>query len=369
LLGFFAFAASQRGQAATSLDLLIAIAGNRHFDAAMIRLHFHPRADGTLDAAALDAALKSLYATGLFEDVKISQVGDRILATVVENPTIGRMAFEGNKKLKDDDLRKAVQSREGGPLSRAFVHDDVEAISELYRRRGYFEVRVEPKTIAVGSGDKNDRANLVFEIAEGSKLGVRQILFAGNNAYSASKLTGAIKTGATNFLTFLLDNDAYDTDRVEEDSDLIRRFYLARGYADVRVHSAASYEAKKKGVIVTFTIEEGPQYRFGRVDIQSSLKSINASAVRPYLHTRSGEVYDADAVSKTVEAIAAGLAKVGEPFVTVTARSDRAPPPSPPPPSGAAGMGAINLVYAVDEGKRLYVERIDIAATRGRATT
>ena len=266
VLGFFTFAACQRAQAATSTDSPITVAGNRHIDAATIRSYFHADADGTLDAAALDAALKSLYGTGLFGDVKISRDGDRVLVTVVENPAIEKIAFEGNKKVKDDDLKKTVQSKAGGPLSRAIVHDDVEHIIELYRQRGYFAVRVEPKTIAA----KNERVNLVFEITEGDKLAVRQVAFIGNNAYPSNKLKGAIKTGETNFLSFLLDNDTYDADRIEGDLDLIRRFYRAHGYADVRVRSGASYEADKKGVVVTFTIDEGPQYRFGQVDIAST---------------------------------------------------------------------------------------------------
>ena len=127
LAGFLTVTACQRAGAATPLDSAIAVAGNRHIDAAMIRSHFHAGAAGRLDAGALDAALKSLYATGLFQDVKISQAGDRVLVTVVENPTIARLVFEGNKKIKDEDLKKALQSKDGGPLSRA--------MSSLERRK------------------------------------------------------------------------------------------------------------------------------------------------------------------------------------------------------------------------------------------
>jgi outer membrane protein insertion porin family len=349
LSGFLAFAACQRGQAATPTESSIAVAGNRHFDAAMIRSHFHPGTDGQLDAAALDAALKSLYGTGLFQDIQISRDGDRIVVTVVENPTIQTLAFEGNRKVKDDDIKKAVQSKEGGPLSRAIVHDDVERIIELYRQRGYFEVRIEPKTVvaknAAKNAAKNEGVSLVFEITEGAKLAVRQILFVGNGAYSSNKLKGVISSGATNFLSFLLDNDAY---------------------ADVRVRAGASYEAKKKGVVVTFTVEEGPLYRLGRVDIETSLKSVDTAAVRRYLRTQPGDVYDADAIDKSTDDIAVGLAKGGEVFVTVLARGDRLPPPYAASSAGDGTVRAINLVYAIDEDKRLYVERIDI---RGNSKT
>ncbi len=343
--GFLAIATCQRAGAATPLESTIAVAGNRHVDAQMIRSHFHDGADGRLDAAALDAALKSLYATGLFADVKISQQGDHVVVTVAENATIARLAFEGNKKIKDDDLKRAVQSKDGGPLSRAIVHGDVEHIIELYRQRGYFDVRVEPKTIDA----KHERVNLVFEIEEGDKLAVKEVRFAGNSAYPQGKLKDVIKTGTTNFLSFLLDNDTYDADRIAGDLDLIRRFYLGHGYADARVRSTATYETGKKGVVVTFTIEEGRQYRLGRVDIESSLTSIDAAALRRYLGMQPGEIYDADAVSKTADTLTMGLAKSGEPFATVVARSERLPE-----------RRLINLVYTVERGKRLYVERIDI---------
>jgi outer membrane protein insertion porin family len=345
IFGLIALAAAAPAAAGASPDSAIAVAGNRHIDAATIRSHFHFDADGRLDAAALDAALKSLYATGLFEDVRIARDGGRVLVTVVENPAIARIAFEGNRKIKDEDLKKAVQSKERGPLSRATVQGDVKEIIALYRLHGYFDAKVEPKTIKA----RNERVDLVFEITEGEKLAVRQILFAGNDAFAADKLRSVIKSGATNVLSFLLDNDVYDADRIEADRELLRRFYLAHGYADMRIRAAASYEAQKKGVVVTFTIEEGAQYRIGKVEIESSVKSVDPSTLRSYLRTQAGETYDADAVDKTVEDVTMGLAKRGEPFAAAVARSERVP-------QGRV----INLTYTVDAGKRLYVERIDI---------
>jgi len=347
LSGLFALAACQNAQAAApAAGALIAVAGNRHLDAAMIRSYFHAGADRRLDAAALDAALKRLYATGLFQDVKISRRGGRVRVTVIENPTIDRMAFEGNRKIKDAALKKAVQSMAGGPLSRAIVHDDVERIIALYRQRGYLQVRVEPETIKT----KNDRLDLIFAITEGERLAVREIRFVGNNAYPLNKLRSVIKTGATNFLSFLTDNDTYDADRIENDNDLIRRFYVAHGYADVRVRSAASYQADKKGVVVTFAIDEGRQYRLGRVDVESDLKTVDAAELHAYLLIKPGEIYNADAVQKSIDDATIGLAKSGAPFVTVLARCERAPQ-----------LGLINVFFTIDDGKRLYVERIDIA--------
>jgi outer membrane protein insertion porin family len=373
---FMAISACGAARAEGAIDSLLTVAGNRHTDAAMIRSQFHLPPNGRLDAATIDAAIKSLYATGLFSDVKIAHDGDRVIVQVVENPTIQQIAFEGNKKVKDDDLKKAVQSKAGGPLSRFAVQDDVERLIALYRQHGYFQVQIVPETINIKSNGGNaktapakhehgdgksaaagagsDRVNLVFQIKEGDKLAVRKITFAGNNAFAANKLSGVVKSGKTNFLSFLLDNDIYDSDKVESDCDLLRRFYLAHGYADVRVRSSASYDDGLKGVVLTFTLDEGPLYRLGKVDIESHMPAVDPASLRQDLRTHSGDAYDADATSKTVDDLTMDLAKSGQPFASAFPRIERIPP------TGTAGVGTINLVYTIDQGKRVYVERIEI---------
>jgi len=392
--GFMTIAACGAACAEGAVDALVAVAGNRHTDAAMIRSNFHLAPNGRLDAATIDAALKSLYATGLFADVKIVPDGDRVVVQVVENPTIQQIAFEGNKKVKDDELKKAVESKTSGPLSRFFVQADVERLIALYRQHGYFQVQIVPETIGTKTSgadgkqpsvkrDRVDtkiaaasanggRVNLVFQIKEGDKLAVRKVVFTGNNAIAANKLSGVIKTGKTNFLSFLLNNDIYDSDKIENDCELLRRFYMAHGYADVRVRSNASYDEGLNGVVLTFTLDEGPPYRFGKVEIESHMKGVDTTSLRPYLHTHSGDAYDADAVSKTVDDLTMDLAKSGQPFASVFARAGREPPSNasasagngaliiPATLGGGSGAGTINLVYTIDEGKRVYVERIEI---------
>ena len=128
----------------------------------------------------IDEGLKGLYATGLFQDVRIRQAGGRLIVTVVENPVINRIAFEGNKKVKDEQLLGEIQSKPRGTLSRPMVQSDVQRIVEIYRRNGRYDVRVEPKIIEL----PNNRVDLVFEINEGEKTGVKTIRFVGNRAYS-----------------------------------------------------------------------------------------------------------------------------------------------------------------------------------------
>ncbi len=349
LAGFVAFCVCATVAAAAPLDSTITVIGNRHVGADRVRSYFHPGPDGKLDAQATDDALKSLYATGLFSNVKISRAGERILVVVVENPVIGRLALEGNRKIKDDDLKKNLQSKSGGPLSRASVQDDVVRMLEVYKRNGYFNAEIVPKTIEPKAGSNNTTVDLVFEIKEGQKLAVRRVIFAGNKAFSENKLRAVIKTGVTNVLSFLLNNDTYDADKIDNDRDLLRRFYRDHGYADVRVASDGSYDAATKSVTVTFRIDEGAQYHFGKVGLESTLKTVDANSLRSVLRTQAGDVYDADAIDKTIEDLTMALARNGEPFANVVPRADRKP-----------GRQTIDLVYAIEGGKRLYIERIEI---------
>ncbi|MGA8616617.1 MAG: outer membrane protein assembly factor BamA [Xanthobacteraceae bacterium] len=394
--GFLTIATCGAARAEGAVDSLVTVVGNRHTDAAMIRSYFHLAPNGRLDAATIDAALKSLYATGLFSDVKITRDADHVVVLVAENPTVQQIAFEGNKKVKDDELKKAVQSKAGGPLSRFLVQADVERLVTLYRQHGYFQAQIVPETINIknsgadakqapakhdhdradaksgGANANGERANLVFQIKEGDKLAVRKIAFAGNNAFAANKLSGVIKTGKTNFLSFLLNNDIYDSDKIENDCELLHRFYLAHGYADVRVSSNASYDESVNGVVLTFTLEEGPPYRFGKVEIESHMTTVDPAPLRAYLLTHPGDTYDADAVSKTVDDLTMDLAKSGQPFASVFARAERVPPSNastsagngasivPVALGGGGEVGTINLVYTIDEGKRVYVERVEI---------
>ena len=238
----------------------IAVEGNRRVEIETIRSYFKPGPGGRLGQAQIDDGLKALIETGLFQDVRINQVGGRLVVTVVENAVIGRIAFEGNKKVKDEQLSAEIQSKPRGTFSRPMVQSDAQRIAEIYRRSGRYDVRVTPEIIE----QPNNRVDLIFTVTEGGKTGVRSIEFVGNVAYSSYRLKDVIKTRESNLLSFLGGADVYDPDRVEADRDLIRRFYLKNGYADVQVIAALTeYDPDKKGFSVTFKIEEGQQYRVG----------------------------------------------------------------------------------------------------------
>jgi outer membrane protein insertion porin family len=324
----------------------IVVQGNRRIEADTIRSYFKPGPGGHLDPAAIDAALKALYATGLFEDVKISQSGGKLIVTVAEAAVINKIVFEGNRRIKDEQLKEEIQSKDRGPLSRASVQADTQRIIEIYQRNGRFDVKVTPVIIQ----RPNDRVDLIFQINEGEKTGIKHIEFVGNNSYASWRLKQVIKTAESNWLSFLQTTDVYDPDRIEADRDLIRRFYLKHGFADVQVVSATGeYDPTQKGFIVTFTIEEGPVYHFGTIDVQSNVRAIDAVTLRSVLLMAAGQVYNGEAIEKTVENMTIELAKRGYPFGTVRPRGDRNPQ-----------TRTIGVVFVVDEGTRAYIERINI---------
>jgi outer membrane protein insertion porin family len=352
LVGACCVTVASSGVAVAQTVSSIVVEGSRRVEADTIRSYFKPGPGGRLGPEQEDEALKALLGTGLFADVRISHAGNRVVVTVVENPVINRVAFEGNKKAKDEQLTAEVQSKPRGTLSRPTVQADVQRIIEIYHRSGRFDVSVDPKIIEL----PNNRVDLVFEIKEGEKTGVKDIRFTGTHAYSSGRLKDVVKTSESNFLSFLQTTDIYDPDRVEADRDLLRRFYLKHGYADVRVVSAVGeYDPAKKGFVVTFTIDEGGQYHVGTVDVVSNVHAIDPAALRAQVKLGSGSVYNADLVEKSVESMTIAAAKSGYAFANVRPRGDR-----------NFEKKTINLVFVVEEGARAYIERINV---RGNTRT
>jgi outer membrane protein insertion porin family len=348
ILGCVAGATLAVAQSASS----IVVEGNRRVEADTIRSYFRPGPGGRLDAAQIDDALKGLYATGLFQDVRINPVGNRIVVTVVEAPVINRVQFEGNKRVKDDQLTSEVQSKPRGTLSRATVQADVQRIIDVYHHVGRFDIHVEPKIIEL----PNNRVDLVYEITEGQKTTVRKIRFVGNRSFSDTRLKDQIKTTETSLLSFLKSTDIYDADRIEADRDLLRRFYLTKGFADVRVLAAAAeFDPATRGFVITFTIDEGEQYRFGTVDVLSNVPDIDPNNLRSRLKATPGSVYNAEAVEKSVEDMTIEMSRRGYPFAQIRPRGDRDDP-----------NRRISVLFVVEQGPRGYIERINI---RGNTRT
>ncbi len=343
---------AQAACAASPLDDTVVVRGNHRIEAAVVRGYFHTKPDGGLDAAAVNDGLKALYASGLFADANVAWSGTHLVVTVTEAAVIDRVQFEGNRQFKDKELTSKIRSKAKTPLTKAGVQDDVECIAELYRHNGRYDATITPKTIAKGEG----RVDLVFEIKEGPKTGIAKIVFIGNHAFSDQRLKGVIKTSESGWLAFLKTTDVYDADRLESDRDLLHAFYLKHGYADAQVVAATgAYDATRKGFEIAFTIDEGDRYRFGAIDITSNIGAVDVAALREALTMSSGDVYDASAVDKSVDALALAVSRHGFPFATVHAKAQR-----------DRKQKLLDLVLALDDGPHTYIERI---AVRGNTFT
>ncbi|HEY7242905.1 MAG TPA: outer membrane protein assembly factor BamA [Xanthobacteraceae bacterium] len=325
---------------------LITVEGNRRVDTDAIKAHFRLHSNAGSETVALDAALKELYATGEFEDVRIIHAGGRLIVRVVEAPAIGRLQFEGNRLIKDADLAKATRLERNAPLTKAAVKADVARIVELYQRQGRYAAQVTPKTIARGEG----RVDLVLEINEGAKTGVKRIVFAGNRALSENRLKAVIKTSESGWLGFLKTSDIYDPDRVAADAELVKKLYGKHGFADAQVTSAVgSYDPTLKGIILRFTIDEGERYTIRRVDIESHIPAVSGAELRGLVRIAAGEPFNADAVENARREVVTALGKRGYPFASVRPRLSR-----------DMSASAMDVALILDDGPHRYVERIVI---------
>jgi outer membrane protein insertion porin family len=332
--------------ARTAAAQTIEVEGNRRIDAETVRSYFHAAPHGQLDEAARDAGLKALLATGLFDKVSIEHAGERLIVHLAESPVIDRVAFEGNRKIKDNELAAVVGSRSRGTLQRAVV--------QAYRHAGRHGVGVAPEIINRGG----DRVDLVYVVTEGQKTTVRRIAFVGNKVFGKRQLAAVIKTSATGMLSFLTGGDDYDPDRIAADREALRLYYRSKGYADAGVTSVrAEYDPALHGFTLTFSIDEGPRYRFGDIGVVSNLPGLGSEKLRGLPVARSGAVFDGGALDRTTDALAIELAKLGFPFAQATPRivSD-------------AATRRIDVAFVIDQGPRSYVERIEIhgnTRTRG----
>ncbi len=324
----------------------VVIEGNQRVERETILsyLQFGPNEAATPEK--IDASLKALFLTGLFSDVKIDRRGANIVIRVVENPMINVVNFEGNSEIDDSTLQKEVEVHQSLIYTKARVQSDTRRVLALYQSKGFYNVRVEPKLIR----QPDNRVNIAFEISENGKTEVTDINFVGNNSIRSDRLRSAMVTKEKTWWNPFLRNDTYDADRLEYDKELIRRFYLKNGFADVQV-TAAQAELKQGGgsFAITITIDEGPHYTIGDVAVNVGQTNLNGDALRKKVRTGVGDSFDASKVDKSVENLTLGASDQGFTFAKVEPKVDRNP-----------GNKTVNITYNITEGARAYVERIDI---------
>ncbi|MCC2650714.1 MAG: outer membrane protein assembly factor BamA [Microvirga sp.] len=273
-------------------------------------------------------------------------------ASAAQGPIVNRVVVEGNKKIESAAFQDQFQARARAPYNQAAVDADVGRILEIYRQSGRGLAQVTPRVVDLPNGT----VDVVYTVVEGDKTGVKEIRFVGNSQVSSSRLRGVMQTTETNLLSFLKSTDVYDPDRLANDLELIRRYYLKNGYADFRIVSNdVTFDPNGGGYVVTIAVEEGEQYRVGSVSVDPRLPGVDSDAIRRGVSTSEGSVYNAEAVEKSVQNLTANVARQGNPFALVRPVGARDP-----------STRTISLTYVVEEAPRIYIERINV---RGNSRT
>jgi outer membrane protein insertion porin family len=325
----------------------IIVQGTQRVDAETIKSYFN----GT-SQSRINQAVKELYATGLFADVQVTRSRGAIIIRVRENQLINRVAFEGNSKIKGAVLAGEVQSKARGSYSPATVQADVQRLKDVYQRAGRGNASVSARTVPLPNG----KLDVVFTIKEGSKTGVYSIKFIGNRAISSWRLRNLMQTTEMNFLSWFKNTDVYDPEKISADLERIRRYYLKNGYADFRViGSDARYSEARKGWILTFTFDEGPQYKIRSVTVVSRIPDINPRTLRRAVRVSKGQTYNGTEVEKSVEALTREAARKGYAFAVARPSANRDP-----------ATRTIDLSLTMEEGPRVYIEQIIV---RGNTRT
>lgn len=343
-----AFVASSpiTGGAHAAVVSAIDVRGNQRVDAETIRSYVTIKPGRSFNSFDTDESVQNLFSTGLFADVRITQRGRRLLVQVEENPTINLVLFEGNDKVRDEQLRGVVQSKSLGIFSQSKVDSDIERIREAVRRSGRASADV---TARIDQLD-NNRVNVVYQINEGGRTKITSIDFIGNNAFSDNRLMEVISHNESNFLSWLKRDDIYDPDRLTADEGRLRTFYFNRGYADFQViSSVGEFDPASNTYSITITVDEGDLYRFGAVEIDNALTVVDAAALRDELEVTPGDIYSARDVERSLIAITNAISRSGYAFSEVTPRGER-----------NFDNRTIDITFFIDEGPRVYIERIDV---------
>jgi outer membrane protein insertion porin family len=324
----------------------IDVVGNLRIESSTIRSYAGISTAQSLSAADLNAAYQSIASSGLFEEVEIVPNGARLVIKVKEFPTINRVAFEGNSRIKDEVLAGLVKSQTRKVFNPTEVEQDRAAIAEAYANSGRLAAKVNPKFIRLS----DNRVDLVFEIFEGGLVEIERISFVGNRAYSDRKLRSVLETKQAGLLRTFIQRDTFVEDRIEFDKQVLSDFYKSRGYADFRINSVnAEISQERDAYFITFNIREGQKFTVGQIDVTTDLSGIDSKAFARAGKVRTGQTYSPLAIENDITRMERFANQEGLEFLRITPRISR----------NDASL-SLDVNYVIERGPRIFVERIDI---------
>ena len=330
----------------------VTIEGNERVDDATILGYIGIARGAQVSAGDLNAAYQRIQTTGLFEQIELVPQGGQLLVRVREYPTINRINFEGNRRIKDEDLEPLIRSQSRRVFNPSVVETDAIAITEAYSVQGRASARVTPKVIR----RDNNRVDLVFEILEGDVTEIERIGIVGNQAFSDRRLRRVLSTKQAGLLRTFIRADSFVADRIEFDKQVLRDFYLSRGYVDFRTTGVnAELAEERDGYFLTFNVEEGQQFSFGAISATSELADVDSTPFLEVARARPGQIYNPVIVERDIARMEALANRMGLNFVRVEPRINR----------NDRDL-TLDVEYALTRGPRIFIERIDI---EGNSTT
>lgn len=322
------------------------VSGNRRMDAESVRILSDVNIGDTVGEARANQIAKKLQESGYFSKINVRMSGNVLKIDVVEAPTVNMVTVEGNDEISTDDLKKEIRLKERAAFDESTIGADVQRMLTIYQRKGFFGTKIEPKRIELD----DNRVNVVYEITEGHPTYITNIDFAGNKKFSARTLRGEILSREHAWWRFMTQFDVFDEDRIQYDQQMLRQFYLRNGYADFAVTDATGvFTPDRQYYSVKFTVDEGAQYKFGKLDIDNPFPDVSTDELRKVIKMSAGDTYNIDLVDETISALRGAVADHGYAFINVE-----------PVPTKNSDAHTIDMTFKIQKTNRIYLNSINI---------
>ncbi len=327
----------------------IRVEGIQRTEAGTVFSYLPVRVGDTFNDEKATAAIKALYATGFFRDVRIEAEGDVLVVQVVERPAIASVDFSGIKEFDKEQLTKALKEI-GVAESRIFDRSQVDrAEQELKRQylsRGLYGAKV---TTTVTPVERN-RVAITFGVDEGEVSRIKQINFVGNKVFSDSTLRDQIKLTTPGWFTWYTKADQYSKEKLQGDIETLRSYYLDRGYLEMQVESTqVSITPDKKDIYITVNIKEGEKYTVSDIKLEGEMFGMEPELAK-LVQLKKGDVYSGAKLTDSTKKIGERLGNFGYAFANVNAN-----------PNVDREKKEVAFTIMVDPGKRVYVRHVNIA--------
>ena len=327
----------------------IRVEGIQRTEAGTVFSYLPVKVGETMTDEKTAAAIKALYATGFFKDVRLEARDGVVIVTVEERPSIAKITLLGIKEFSEEDLKAGLKQTglaEGRVLDSALLDKASQELQRQYFNRGKYAVEVKSTLTPL----ERNRVAVQFDVVEGSSAKIQQINIVGNKAFKEKELLGQFTSTTPGWLSWYTKNDQYSKSRLSGDIETLRSFYLNRGYLEFSVDSnQVSISPDKQGIYITINVTEGPQYKVSDVKLAGQML-VPEAELKKLITVKPGEVFARDRLTETTKKIGDRLGNDGYAFANVNAV-----------PEVDREKSTVAFTLYVDPGRRVYVNRINVS--------